>query len=391
VTIIPVDLASIKVAYAAKIESDVDGIVLIDEGSLHWHLVYTHDQRFADADLDIVIEATAMAGATKNLYFNQWGGIDLASIAPDGAVAPAAADSVNVSRKGDRLTIRIAYRSFCRSIVFGTSSNGTGGGFYHGTGRAQWRIHSLTVTVREDVAKGAERIVLVDVGAAGGIDQVWAPHLAKMHCVFIEPDPVGAARLENTLFSLPSAEVMQVGLAGYNSVRTLNVTAFDHCSSLLEPDAEALQRFAVAPLFEVVDRVPVSCRRYDCIEGAAVPDFIKVDVQGAEFEVLQGFGGYLDRVLGIELESHLYPIYKGQKLLADLITLMDQHGLRLRNLVPQFTFDRDYLEVNAYFTRDTAIDSVQARKLELIHNIYNLAHHGHGAGLVRSIVGGRTP
>ena len=60
------------------------------------------------------------------------------------------------------------------------------------------------------------------------------------------------------------------------------------------------------------------------------PDAIKIDVQGFEFQVLQGFGSLLQHCLGIELEAHFYPIYRGQKLLHDIVSMLSDYGLVLR-------------------------------------------------------------
>ena len=82
------------------------------------------------------------------------------------------------------------------------------------------------------------------------------------------------------------------------------------------------------------------------------PDAVKIDVQGYEHEVLQGFGGLLQGCLGIELETHVYPVYQDQKLLGDLIALLEPYGFVLRRLSPVPSFDGDVVELDAWFTQE---------------------------------------
>jgi len=64
------------------------------------------------------------------------------------------------------------------------------------------------------------------------------------------------------------------------------------------------------------------------------PDFVKLDVQGFEYEVLQGFGEYLDNVLCVEMESQFTEMYSGQKTFNEVNEYMIGTGFQLRHLEP---------------------------------------------------------
>ena len=131
--------------------------------------------------------------------------------------------------------------------------------------------------------------------------------------------------------------------------------------------------------FEVVDRCNVECTRYDLLfsEGRVPkPDAIKIDSQGYEYEILQGFGGLLQGCLGIELEAHFYKLYREQKLLHKLIELLDSYDLVLRRLNPVPHFGGDLVEVDAYFTKRRQsvmnLSAIQRSKFDLLTDIWEL-------------------
>jgi hypothetical protein len=109
------------------------------------------------------------------------------------------------------------------------------------------------------------------------------------------------------------------------------------------------------------------------------PDAIKIDAQGFEHQILLGFGSLLQDCLGIELEAHFYPLYRGQKLLHDIISLMSDHGLVLRTLQHVAQFDGDLVEVNAFFTKSRfAVRSLtpdQRRKFSLLTKVWELPEY----------------
>ena len=172
--------------------------------------------------------------------------------------------------------------------------------------------------------------------------------------MLFEPHGPAAAELRHRYDNNQQIHIVESGLYHTEGVFTLHVTRHGSCSSLRRPDFDLLSRYYIGAIFEVVEEVPVSCGRMDNIvrqNGLRPPDFCKLDVQGVEYEVLLGMGALLEHCLVLEMETHLYPIYEGQKLLPDIIALLEQYGFTLRDLRPQRHFDADFVEVNAYFAK----------------------------------------
>jgi FkbM family methyltransferase len=81
---------------------------------------------------------------------------------------------------------------------------------------------------------------------------------------------------------------------------------------------------------EIVKSVP--CSRIDslCKEfGIDQPDLVKLDVEGASYEVLVGFGALLQGVKIIHLETETYPFFKGQRLHDEVAKLMTDSGFKI--------------------------------------------------------------
>jgi FkbM family methyltransferase len=225
-----------------------------------------------------------------------------------------------------------------------------------------------------------DKLILVDVGGAGGLNQKWKKNAARITPVLFEPNPSEAVALrESVSHDYADALVMEIGLSNITGPQKLNVARFWGCSSLREPNPDVLRKYRIGKAFDVMHTEAISCTRYDALfhDGLVpAPDAIKIDVQGFEYEVLQGFGGLLQNVLSIELETHVYKIYKDQKLMHDLIAFLADFGFVLRRIGHVQNFDGDVVELDAWFTKDIetwrGYDTLQKEKFSLICDACNL-------------------
>jgi FkbM family methyltransferase len=84
--------------------------------------------------------------------------------------------------------------------------------------------------------------------------------------------------------------------------------------------------------------------------------FLKIDTQGYESQVLQGARQTLARVVGVQLELSLIPLYAGQALMPELIGNMQELGFDLWGIAPTFAEANTgrMLQVDATFFRRSA-------------------------------------
>ncbi len=114
---------------------------------------------------------------------------------------------------------------------------------------------------------------------------------------------------------------------GDGTTRTFHLCNRAMTSSLYEPNTKLLDRFQnLANLTEVVDRSPIQTHRLDDLPEAAEPDYLKLDVQGAELDVLRGAAIALRHVTILECEVEFVPMYIDQPLFADVDAELRRHG-----------------------------------------------------------------
>jgi FkbM family methyltransferase len=135
----------------------------------------------------------------------------------------------------------------------------------------------------------------------------------------------------------------------------LNVTANSYASSLLPPDPGFFSYYCEIPIdaatydvtygemLQVVKRVEVDVHSIDELfaEGRvpvpAVPDFLSLDTQGYELEILEGARESMAAgVLGVICEVEMIPMYTGQPLLGDVLKFMNAQGFLFAGFTAMF-------------------------------------------------------
>lgn len=181
-------------------------------------------------------------------------------------------------------------------------------------------------------------IVLVDVGARGGLKSNWAAAKRHLHLIGFEPDKREFARLSDRPRSEPATTFLDVALHNRRGPISVNIARDRGLSSIFEPDRAFLDAFPEASRFDLVEVQPAEADTLDNQLQArqiAGVDFIKADTQGSELFVLEGAKDALSAsVIGVEVEVEFAPIYRGQPLFADVDTFLRSLGFVLFDLRP---------------------------------------------------------
>ena len=159
---------------------------------------------------------------------------------------------------------------------------------------------------------GDKKLIGLDVGAQGGFnsDEFFPKKYNKyFNSILVEP-------LMNALKDEQQKNIIKKGLWSSKGARKIYIlNKRPQSSSMYEPDKKALSIYDFKEkdfhLFDVGNTEMVECDRLDsCLKDLNIDnlDYLKIDTQGAEFEILKGLGSY--KPLMIKCEVQVFPMYK---------------------------------------------------------------------------------
>lgn len=145
--------------------------------------------------------------------------------------------------------------------------------------------------------------------------------------VGFEPEAELCAELQQT--APPGVRYLPHALWERRERRPLYVTQHAMCSSLYEPDPRYIEAFMALDAQTVAKVVEVDVIDLDSVvreHAIPPPDFIKIDIQGAELNVFRGGVAALSSVLQIVSEVEFAPTYKDQPLFGDVDRYLRDRG-----------------------------------------------------------------
>ncbi len=206
-------------------------------------------------------------------------------------------------------------------------------------------------------------VVMYDIGARYGIHYLYTDllNLKNFKAIGFEIDENETANLRETQ-KTGMAEVWPYVIAQSKANREIYITKHPSCSSLYPPNEALLSQYSSYDFFKIAEIKTVDTISLDeFIEEhrASQPDFLKIDVQGAEYEVLQGGCSSLQKVLGVFLETQLREIYMGAPLFPDIHVMLSGMGFRLIFCEYNGDLGGEIVEFDAAYVRDVNSLSTQ--------------------------------
>jgi FkbM family methyltransferase len=178
-------------------------------------------------------------------------------------------------------------------------------------------------------------LVMLDVGCRDGVRPEWRALGPHASLIGFDADPAECARLNEAVADGTGERYEPIALGAADGPATLHVTADPQCSSLYPPDEEYVRRYPELWRHAPRSTQPIDISTLDtwAEHAEAGPiDALKIDVQGAELDVLRGAQRNLGSVRVVELEVEFQPLYRGQPLFGDVDEYLRERGFTLWRL-----------------------------------------------------------
>jgi FkbM family methyltransferase len=177
---------------------------------------------------------------------------------------------------------------------------------------------------------GGGRLRGLDVGARGDLPETWLPLDGVAEFVCVEPDQAACERMRRTYDARGHGElykILPMALGDSNGPRTLYLTHSRGGSSFFNPDNPTSKAYSDWDYLFPIETTNLTTRHAgEALAEAGVDrvDFAKLDVQGAELEILSVLPPpLLGSMLCLELEAAL------QRKAPDYPTFPEVHGFML--------------------------------------------------------------
>lgn len=174
----------------------------------------------------------------------------------------------------------------------------------------------------------------LDVGARGDVGEPWSEFApGRLKVIGFEPDPDEAARLSA---AHPGRRYYPHGLWSGHGLKEFHLCEWASTSSMYPPNEEGNRQYLSR---HWLGRRPARTLAVECValdevlEAEDAPDFIKIDTQGAELEILRGAENLLRANAPIVLtETWCAEVYKDIPLTHDVMAFMSKLGYQVFDL-----------------------------------------------------------
>lgn len=186
-------------------------------------------------------------------------------------------------------------------------------------------------------------IIIIDIGCRWGFAERFLETKSQFPFKIygFDPDKQECIRLQKHYQSSPAGMVtcVPLGLAGKSGKRQLYLTSEPACSSLHKPIKFLSDNYPALnciSLEKTIEIDVITLDEWGRSEGIENIDYIKLDTQGSELEILQGGEKLISSARCIDIEVEFNPIYEHQSLFGETDSYLRSQGFvlwRLSNLV----------------------------------------------------------
>ena len=171
-----------------------------------------------------------------------------------------------------------------------------------------------------------KKILALDVGAQGGFNS--DNFFAKKYNIFFEPILVEPIKSEAKKLNVNNKYVIEGGIWSKQTKKKIYILNNRlGSSSMYQPEPSYFSVHGIKKKdyknYEITETVEIECNSLDTsLKNLKIEqlDYLKIDTQGAELEILSGIGAY--RPLLIKVEAHIFSMYKEVPCWSELLNYL---------------------------------------------------------------------
>jgi FkbM family methyltransferase len=206
--------------------------------------------------------------------------------------------------------------------------------------------------------------------------------------IIVEPDTTAGTTALTAASQYLAASLIPVALGRRNEDRTLHLCKHPRQSSLLRPKADFFARYHDGHKWNVVGEQQLATCELDTLDLVEQVDFIKLDTQGSELEILNGGRKILQGTLGLEIEVEFREMYSTQPLFGEVSRFLTDEGFDFIDFVALARWQRsDPNGLRTYLGELIHADALFLRSPEWVISHSDQTHLLHRALLVYFLYG----
>lgn len=196
--------------------------------------------------------------------------------------------------------------------------------------------------------------VILDIGAnTGQYGRKIRKTGYKGYIVSFEPVYSVYEQLKANTATDPRWQAIRTGVGNYDGIAEINIANNSYSSSILtmlERHIESVPGIEYTHTESIsIQKIDTFIDKYNRFDNI----YIKMDTQGYERQVWEGCLKSLNKIVGMQMELSLVPLYEGETLLQEMINLLRTYGYKLKLIE---SGHKDYktgeiIQVEAYFFR----------------------------------------
>ncbi len=212
-------------------------------------------------------------------------------------------------------------------------------------------FYSYNIKLPKFFFTSSEKINFIDIGASTFDENNKLLKYKFVNLHLFEPDD----RVLKSFFGKhENLHLYDVGLWSNKSIKEINLLKNQIASSVYKPNIKILKNYLL-PIdqYNIEKKEKIKLNKLDNLtKKIKKSDFIKIDAEGADYDILLGAKKSLNYTIGLQIETQSIERYKDSKLNFEIFKFLDENNFEL------FIFNKENWPRNINFNIETNLQNV---------------------------------